>query len=44
MWRGRAPMRRAAQPTDVANVVASLIADPYLTGEVIVVDGGMNLI
>jgi NAD(P)-dependent dehydrogenase (short-subunit alcohol dehydrogenase family) len=43
LWRDRAPMRRPAQPTDVADLVASVIASPYLTGEVIVLDGGLNL-
>ncbi|WP_445530014.1 SDR family oxidoreductase [Streptomyces cyslabdanicus] len=44
LWGERAPMRRPAQPADVADMVASLIASTYLTGEVIVLDGGLNLI
>ncbi|MGW7539790.1 SDR family oxidoreductase [Streptomyces sp. NPDC054770] len=43
LWRERAPMRRPAQPADVADLVASLIASTYPTGEVIVLDGGLNL-
>ncbi|OEJ30269.1 SDR family NAD(P)-dependent oxidoreductase [Streptomyces subrutilus] len=43
VWRDRAPMRRPAQPADVADLVASVIAHTYLTGEVIVLDGGLNL-
>ncbi|MET9394897.1 SDR family oxidoreductase [Streptomyces sp. NPDC006624] len=43
LWRDRAPMRRPARPADVADLVASVIASPYLTGEVIVLDGGLNL-
>ncbi|MQY11794.1 3-oxoacyl-[acyl-carrier-protein] reductase [Streptomyces sp. RB5] len=43
LWRERAPMHRPAQPADVAGLVASLVAGSYLTGEVIVLDGGLNL-
>lgn len=43
LWRARAPMRRPAQPADVAGLVASVIASDYLTGEVILLDGGLNL-
>lgn len=43
LWRDRAPMHRPARPADVADLVASVIASDYLTGEVIVLDGGLNL-
>ncbi|MEV6053759.1 SDR family oxidoreductase [Streptomyces sp. NPDC052107] len=43
LWRDRAPMRRPALPADVAGLVASVIASDYLTGEVILLDGGLNL-
>lgn len=43
LWRTRAPMRRAAKPEEIADVVAMLIASDYVTGEVIVADGGLNL-
>lgn len=43
LWRDRAPMHRPAQPADVADLVASVIASGYLTGEVIMLDGGLNL-
>ena len=42
-WRHRAPMRRAATPDDVAHLAATLIASSYVTGEVILLDGGLNL-
>jgi NAD(P)-dependent dehydrogenase (short-subunit alcohol dehydrogenase family) len=42
-WRDRAPMRRAARPEDIADLAAMVIASDYLTGEVIVADGGLNL-
>jgi NAD(P)-dependent dehydrogenase (short-subunit alcohol dehydrogenase family) len=43
LWRERAPMGRAAQPADVADLVSALVTSTYITGEVIVLDGGLNL-
>lgn len=43
LWRERAPMRRPARPEDVADLVASVVGSTYLTGEVIVLDGGLHL-
>ena len=43
LWRERAPMRRAAQPADVAQAVAMLAASDYVTGEILLLDGGLNL-
>ncbi len=43
IWKVRAPMRRAAQPADIAAIVSMLVASDYLTGEVILADGGFNL-
>ena len=43
LWRTASPMRRAAQPSDVADLIATLITHDYLTGEVILLDGGLNL-
>ncbi len=43
LWREQAPMRRAAQPADVADLVSAIAASGYLTGEVIILDGGLNL-
>ena len=37
------PLRRSAQPEDVADVCLSLIAARHVTGQVILVDGGMSL-
>jgi len=44
LWRERSPMRRSATPDDVARLVADLVANDYLTGEVVVLDGGLNLL
>jgi ketoreductase RED2 len=38
-----APLKRSAQPEDVAEVVLGLIASRYVTGEIVVVDGGLSL-
>jgi ketoreductase RED2 len=38
-----APLRRSAAPEDVAEVVAGLVAARHVTGEVVVVDGGLQL-
>jgi len=43
LWREHAPMGRAAQPDDVADLVSALVANTYITGEVVLLDGGLNL-
>ena len=43
LWKERAPMRRAASPEDIAQAVAMLVASDYLTGEILLSAGGLNL-
>ncbi|MDH5856004.1 SDR family NAD(P)-dependent oxidoreductase [Lampropedia aestuarii] len=43
LWREHAPMRRAASPQDIAQAVSLLIESNYLTGEILLSDGGLNL-
>lgn len=43
LWRTEAPMRRAASPEDIAQAVYVLVASDYLTGEILLSDGGLNL-
>lgn len=43
LWRERSPMHRAASPDDIAHVVAMLVSSDYLTGEIVMSDGGLNL-
>lgn len=43
LWKTMSPMGRAAQPADVADLIAAIVRHGYLTGEVIVLDGGLNL-
>jgi NAD(P)-dependent dehydrogenase (short-subunit alcohol dehydrogenase family) len=43
LWNTRSPMRRPAKPEDIADLVASLTANDYVTGEIVIADGGLNL-
>ena len=43
IWRERTPMRRGAKPGEIADIAQMIIESTYLTGEVILVDGGLNL-
>jgi NAD(P)-dependent dehydrogenase (short-subunit alcohol dehydrogenase family) len=43
LWNTRSPMRRPAQPEDIADLVAALVANDYVTGEIVIADGGLNL-
>ncbi|HLK45639.1 MAG TPA: glucose 1-dehydrogenase [Acidimicrobiales bacterium] len=38
-----APLRRSGQPDDVAQVVVALALAPYVTGQVVAVDGGLTI-
>jgi 3-oxoacyl-[acyl-carrier protein] reductase len=44
-WTKKIPLRRAGQTEDVANTALYLASDlsSYVTGQVIQVDGGMNM-
>jgi ketoreductase RED2 len=37
------PLKRSGQPEDVAEVILSLARAAYVTGQVVVVDGGLSL-
>jgi ketoreductase RED2 len=41
--RAMAPLKSSAQPTDVAEVIMALVHSHQVTGEVVVVDGGLHL-
>jgi NAD(P)-dependent dehydrogenase (short-subunit alcohol dehydrogenase family) len=43
LWNTRTAMRRPAKPEDIADLVAALVANDYVTGEIVVADGGLNL-
>jgi ketoreductase RED2 len=38
-----APLRRSGQPDDVAQVIVALALAPYVTGQVVAVDGGLTI-
>lgn len=38
----RAPLQRSGTPDEVAQVVLSLVGNTYVTGEIVVVDGGLT--
>lgn len=42
-WNTKSPMKRPARPEDIADLVAALIANDYVTGEIVIADGGLNL-
>lgn len=43
LWKTKSPMQRGAQPEDIAYIANMLVNSAYLTGEVILADGGLNL-
>ena len=43
LWRERSPMGRGAHPEEIAHVASMLISSTYLTGEIVISDGGLNL-
>ena len=43
LWNTKSPMRRPAKPEDIADVVAGFCANDYVTGEILIADGGLNL-
>lgn len=43
LWRQRAPMRRAATPDDIVDALMVFVTSTYLTGEILLADGGLNL-
>jgi len=43
LWKENAPMGRGARPEEIAQTASMLILNGYLTGEIILSDGGLNL-
>ncbi len=43
LWKERAPMGRGATPAEIADTASMLVSSSYLTGEIILADGGLNL-
>lgn len=43
-WKTKAPMKRGTEPEEIAYVAGMFINNSYLTGEVVLSDGGgLNL-
>ena len=43
LWQECSPMGRGAQPAEIAELAAVLVSSTYITGEVVIADGGLNL-
>jgi NAD(P)-dependent dehydrogenase (short-subunit alcohol dehydrogenase family) len=43
LWEEKSPMGRDAKPSEIAHIASMLVSSSYLTGEVILCDGGLNL-
>ena len=43
LWKEKSPMKRGAKPIEIAHTASMLISSSYLTGEIILSDGGLNL-
>jgi NAD(P)-dependent dehydrogenase (short-subunit alcohol dehydrogenase family) len=43
LWREKSPMKRGAKPSEIAHTASMVVASSYLTGEIILSDGGLNL-
>ena len=43
LWLEKSPMQRAAQPEDIAQLASMIVKSNYLTGEIVIADGGLNL-
>ena len=41
--KAQAPLQRSGRPEDIATVIVSLVTSRYVTGEVVLVDGGLHL-
>lgn len=43
LWKEKSPMGRGAKAEEIAHVASMLISSSYLTGEIVLSDGGLNL-
>jgi len=43
LWKEKSPMKRGAKPSEIAHTASMLVSSSYLTGEIILSDGGLNL-
>ncbi len=43
LWKEKSPMGRGAKPEEIAHLASMLVSSSYLTGEIVLSDGGLNL-
>ena len=43
LWKEQSPMARGAKPGEISHTASMLVSSSYLTGEIILADGGLNL-
>ncbi len=43
LWQEKSPIGRGAKPEEIAQISSMLVSSNYLTGEIILADGGLNL-
>ena len=43
LWKEESPMKRGAKPFEIAHIASMLVSSNYLTGEIVLCDGGLNL-
>lgn len=43
LWKERSPMGWGAKPEEIADLASMLVSSTYLTGEIVMADGGLNL-
>jgi NAD(P)-dependent dehydrogenase (short-subunit alcohol dehydrogenase family) len=43
LWKEKSPMGRSAKPSEISHTASMLVSSSYLTGEIILADGGLNL-
>lgn len=43
LWKEKSPMGRGAKPSEIAHTASMLVASSYLTGDIILSDGGLHL-
>lgn len=43
LWTEKSPMGRGAKPGEIAHIASMLVSNNYLTGEIVLADGGLNL-
>ena len=40
-WNANIPVKRPAQPEEIADAIAFLANNAYVTGKILIIDGGM---